>query len=195
MYPDDVEWSIASLPAGALVIFAINRDIKCQAPTPPSLPVASPVILPKVGESSCISWGADLVSPPSVDVIIDQDPAGHPGWVVDQVTFEGQPARMHNVKVAPGTTVKGTARFHFWNGGDCPSCNDQITYGIGVAVDYLHCEKGSPFPGSTGSGSFTVTSPTAPGVYLLRAGFAQEATCDNAKGGALEDTIATLVVE
>ena len=106
------------------------------------------------------------------------------GYVVtDTALANGSPIAV----VAPGGTVDGTAHVQIWSQSDCPSCALQLVYGVdatdqGCLFDTARDAADGPgvFPGVEHDAAFTVTAPTAPGVYEIRVANNEQFTCDEA---------------
>ena len=94
---------------------------------------------------------------------------------ISNVSVNGGPI---TTPVEQGSTINVTLDYHIFDDG-CPGCIDQIQVGFTNLPPSSCVYNGvpGPFPGVSGTASFTITAPTEPGTYHLGFDRSQALSC------------------
>ncbi len=100
------------------------------------------------------------------------------GAEISNVDIAGQGT---SAAVAPGAEFDVSLDYTVWNSPGCPGCIAQLVLGFdGDGQDCAYNGIPSQFPGDSGSGTATLTAPTAAGTYEIRYKRTFQFTCADA---------------
>lgn len=116
------------------------------------------------------------------------------GFIVNSARFV--PNDKPIFQVSPNTMVPFRVNIQLWSQSNCPTCIDQVVFGIDRPTSCMSGEVGT-WPGVTAEGTLSITAPSEPGSYKIRAGITQQFSCEEALAAATLSSVAfaQLIVE
>jgi hypothetical protein len=182
-WPRPVTYTIAT-EGEALIKYSTDG----LEPSSQSAPSPAKILVPESAPS--LKWFAEgdgaKESTQEIAIAINPELQKDYGFVVEGVNIAG---RGPIVVASPGAKLAGTAQVQAWTSGEggqfapCSGCRLQVVYAVGDrAVGCLYDWSPGLWPGKNATGTISITAPTTPGTYEIRATYELTGGCTTTLG-------------
>jgi len=189
-----ISWTLAARSPTALLHYTTDGT----APSTSSASATGQVTLIALPDAARIQWlVGNNPAVHSFEVHVQPNLSAALHAIIENVTFEGTGSPWKSTSA--GAKVTGTAKYQVWSQSGCPACIDQVTVGIASAEACLVSAEVGLHAGESGTVSFAITAPNAPGTYPVRMGITQQLNCtpgapNSAIGTGLSSTVIGAIV-